>query len=81
VEEISFSALHSLFELSLTDDLVPKIGYVIPLAVFSTVLLTIASGFYSLLQPGSSAGMWTGFQVIGGLGSGAGLQVVCPSCE
>ncbi|KAF4633295.1 hypothetical protein G7Y89_g4835 [Cudoniella acicularis] len=55
--------------------LLMKIGYVIPLAIFSTILLTIASGLYSLLQPGSPTGEWVGFQVIAGIGSGAGLQV------
>ncbi|KAF7904576.1 hypothetical protein EAF00_001910 [Botryotinia globosa] len=55
--------------------IIMKIGYVIPLAFFSTVFLSVASGLYSLLQPGSSTGKWVGFQIIGGIGSGAGLQV------
>ncbi|RMZ90170.1 hypothetical protein DV736_g2586, partial [Chaetothyriales sp. CBS 134916] len=50
-------------------------GYVMPLAFFSTIFLSIASGLYSLLQPGSPAREWVGFQIIGGIGSGAGLQV------
>lgn len=53
-----------------------KIGYVIPLAIFSTIFLTIGSGLYSLLGPHSSTGEWVGFQIIAGIGSGAGLQVV-----
>jgi len=56
-----------------------KIGYVIPMALFSTVLMSIASGLYSLLQPGSSTGKWVGFQILAGIGPGAGLQVVCYS--
>ncbi|KAI0964897.1 major facilitator superfamily domain-containing protein [Xylaria arbuscula] len=52
-----------------------KVGYVIPFAIFATVLLTTANGLYSLLQPGSPTGYWVGFQVLGGVGSGAGLQV------
>ncbi|PSS25083.1 hypothetical protein M430DRAFT_96323 [Amorphotheca resinae ATCC 22711] len=55
--------------------IISKIGYVMPLAFFCTVLLSTASGLYSLLQPGSSTGEWVGFQIIGGIGSGAGLQV------
>jgi hypothetical protein len=51
------------------------------LAVFSTVFLSVGSGLFSLLQPGNSAGEWAGFQVVGGIGSGAGLQVVRPSCQ
>ncbi|KAI0143667.1 major facilitator superfamily domain-containing protein [Xylariaceae sp. FL1272] len=55
--------------------LLGKVGYVIPFAIFSTVLLSNANGLYSLLQPGSPTGWWVGFQVLGGVGSGAGLQV------
>lgn len=55
---------------------VTKIGYVIPVAVFSTVFLSIGTGLYSLLQPGSSSGKWIGFQILGGVGFGAGLQLV-----
>lgn len=55
---------------------VTKIGYVIPLAIFSTVLLTLGNGLYLLLQPDSATGLWVGFQIIAGVGSGAGLQVV-----
>ncbi|OAG01867.1 MFS transporter [Paraphaeosphaeria sporulosa] len=54
---------------------VTKIGYIIPVAVFSTVFLSIGTGLYSLLQPGSSSGKWIGFQIIGGVGFGAGLQL------
>lgn len=53
-----------------------KIGYVIPMAVFSTVLLSIASGLYSILGSNSPTGNWVGFQILGGIGSGAGLQLV-----
>ncbi|KAK6070015.1 MFS multidrug transporter [Seiridium cupressi] len=55
--------------------IITKMGYVIPLALFSTIFLSTASGLYSLLQPGSPTGEWVGFQIIGGIGSGAGLQV------
>ena len=55
---------------------VSKIGYVIPVAIFSTVFLAIGTGLYSLLQPGTSSGQWIGFQILGGVGFGAGLQLV-----
>ncbi|KAL9080588.1 MAG: hypothetical protein Q9157_000643 [Trypethelium eluteriae] len=51
------------------------IGYALPSAIFSTVFLSVASGLYSLLGPNSPVGEWIGFQIIGGIGSGAGLQV------
>jgi hypothetical protein len=56
--------------------LVMAVGYVIPLAALSTVLLSIASGLYSILRPNSPTGWWVGFQILGGAGSGLGLQVV-----
>lgn len=55
--------------------IISKIGYVMPLGFFSSIVLSVASGLYSLLQPDSPKGEWIGFQVIGGIGSGAGLQV------
>ncbi|KAI0804931.1 major facilitator superfamily domain-containing protein [Xylaria sp. FL0064] len=55
--------------------IISKIGYVMPLGFFSSTVLSVASGLYSLLQPGSPKGEWIGFQVIDGIGSGAGLQV------
>ncbi|KAI1403324.1 major facilitator superfamily domain-containing protein [Hypoxylon fuscum] len=55
--------------------IISKIGYVMPLGFFSSMVLSVASGLYSLLQPDSPKGEWVGFQVIGGIGSGAGLQV------
>jgi hypothetical protein len=53
-----------------------KVGYLIPFAIFSTVLMSIGAGLYSTLGPNSSSGKWAGFQVLSGIGSGAGLQVV-----
>ncbi|EPE26279.1 MFS general substrate transporter [Glarea lozoyensis ATCC 20868] len=67
--------LPQLFMAASSGAIITKMGYVIPLAVFSTVFLSIGSGLYSVLQPGSSTVQWAGFQVIGGIGSGAGLQV------
>ncbi|KAI1204467.1 MFS general substrate transporter [Annulohypoxylon truncatum] len=54
---------------------VSKIGYVIPVAVISTVFLSAGTGLYSLLQPDTPDGQWIGFQILGGIGFGAGLQL------
>ncbi|ROW03046.1 hypothetical protein VMCG_05700 [Cytospora schulzeri] len=64
-----------LFVAGAAGGAVTKIGYVIPVAVFSTVFLSIGSGLYSILQPHSSTGKWVGFQILAGVGSGAGLQL------
>lgn len=61
--------------------LVSKIGYVIPVAIFSTVFLSIGNGLCSLLQPGSPSGQWIGFQILTGIGFGAGLQLVRLYCQ
>lgn len=55
---------------------VVKVGYVPPFALFAAALTAIGTGLYSLLQPHSSTGKWVGFQIITGLGTGAGLQMV-----
>ncbi|KAK8017143.1 major facilitator superfamily domain-containing protein [Apiospora marii] len=55
--------------------IVTKIGFVIPVAAFSAVFLSVGTGLYSILQPGSPTGYWVGFQILAGVGSGAGLQL------
>ncbi|KAI1210031.1 MFS general substrate transporter [Annulohypoxylon truncatum] len=60
---------------------VTKIGYVIPVAIFSAIFLSVGSGLYSILQPGSSTGKWVGFQILGGIGSGAGLQLAITNVQ
>ncbi|KAF2789982.1 efflux pump [Melanomma pulvis-pyrius CBS 109.77] len=55
--------------------LIMKIGYIIPFALVSTILLSIANGLYSMLRPGSPMGWWIGFQIIGGFGAGIGLNL------
>lgn len=56
---------------------VMKLGYVIPIALVSTILLSISGGLYSMLQPDSPIGWWVGFQIMAGIGSGLGLNLVC----
>jgi hypothetical protein len=60
---------------------VQKMGYVIPLAIFATIFLSVGSGLLSILGPDSSTGEWIGFQIITGAGSGAGLQLVRLPCR
>lgn len=51
-------------------------GFVIPLAVIGTILLSLGSGLYSILQPDSPTGYWIGFQLLAGIGSGLSMQLV-----
>ncbi|KAK8087650.1 major facilitator superfamily domain-containing protein [Apiospora hydei] len=67
--------LPQLVMVGASGKLLTVIGYVIPLALASTVILSVGSGLCSLLQPGSPTGYWVGFQILAGAGSGLGLQL------
>ncbi|KAK0712206.1 efflux pump [Apiosordaria backusii] len=67
--------LPQLLMAGLSGGILQKMGYVIPLGVFATILLSTGSGLLSTLQPDSSVGMWVGYQIMTGIGSGAGLQL------
>ncbi|OAL43139.1 MFS general substrate transporter [Pyrenochaeta sp. DS3sAY3a] len=51
-----------------------KIGYYVPAMLISPVLASIGGGLLSTLTPSAGKGMWIGFQVLYGLGIGAGAQ-------
>jgi MFS family permease len=67
--------LGQLFAAGAAGGAITKIGFVIPIAIFSTVLLSIGTGLYSILEPGSPNAQWIGFQILAGVGAGAGLQL------
>ncbi|KAH6845699.1 major facilitator superfamily domain-containing protein [Chaetomium sp. MPI-CAGE-AT-0009] len=67
--------LPQLFAAGASGVLLQKLGYVIYLAIPGTILLSIGSGLYSILRPGSPTGWWVGFQIIAGLGSGLSMQL------
>ncbi|KAK8021792.1 hypothetical protein PG990_006930 [Apiospora arundinis] len=67
--------LPQLVAAGLTGGFLQKTGYVIPFAIFSLVLSSIGVGLMSTLQADSSVGRWVGFQILAGVGSGAGLQL------
>ncbi|KAI1769876.1 MFS general substrate transporter [Hypoxylon cercidicola] len=54
---------------------VQKIGYTIPITLFASVFLSTGTGLLSLLQPDTSTARWVGFQILVGVGFGAGLQM------
>ncbi|KAL0570431.1 MFS sugar transporter [Marasmius crinis-equi] len=49
-------------------------GYYAPCMILSTVLASVGTGLISTFRPDTSSAKWIGFQVIFGLGIGAGLQ-------
>ena len=58
----------------ITAKLVEKIGYYVPAILLSPVLCAVGSGMLSTLTPSAGANLWIGYQVIFGLGLGAGTQ-------
>ncbi|KAI1800663.1 efflux pump [Daldinia bambusicola] len=73
--------LPQLLMASLSGVILQKTGFIIPIAVVGTVFLSVGSGLYSLLQPGSSTGDWVGFQILGGIGSGLSMQLAIISIQ
>ena len=61
---------------SADDEVVGKLGYYLPVSVFSAMLIATGSGLLSTLAPGTSTGRWIGLQILLGAGSGSGLQMV-----
>ncbi|KAI1336222.1 major facilitator superfamily domain-containing protein [Xylariaceae sp. FL0016] len=59
----------------ISGSIVQKIGYVIPMALFGTILNTIGSGLFSTFQPGTTTGQWVGYSIISGVGRGSSLQM------
>jgi hypothetical protein len=53
---------------------IQKIGYYVPALLVAPVLAATGSGMLSTLRPSSSSAEWIGYQVIYGLGIGAGAQ-------
>jgi len=56
--------------------LVGKLGYYLPWAVFSGIVASIGAGLISSWTPETTTAKWVGYQVILGLGRGAGFQMV-----
>ncbi|KAH7117076.1 efflux pump protein [Dendryphion nanum] len=54
---------------------VSKVGYYIPPAIFSGIFLTIGNGLISTFSPTTSVATWVGYQIVQGIGRGAGMQL------
>ena len=58
------------------NQVVGKLGYYLPVSVFSAMLIATGCGLLSTLAPGTPTGRWIGLQILLGAGSGSGLQMV-----
>ncbi|KAF2016887.1 efflux pump protein [Aaosphaeria arxii CBS 175.79] len=54
---------------------ISKMGYYLPWAIVGGVLSTVGNGLISTLKASTSNATWIGFQIILGVGRGAGMQV------
>ncbi|KAH6675189.1 putative MFS multidrug transporter [Halenospora varia] len=54
--------------------LIGKVGYYLPFIVVGSMLVSISNGLLSTLSPETSTGKWVGYQIIGGVGRGLGMQ-------
>lgn len=55
--------------------LVRKVGYFLPFSIACGVLTAISAGLLSTLDPHTSVGKWIGYQILGGVGRGCGIQM------
>ena len=66
--------LTQIVGVGLSGGLTTRFGYYTPFMLISTVLMAIGSGGLTTLKVHSSTGLWVGYQILFGLGSGAGFQ-------
>lgn len=66
--------LSQIVGVGVSGGLTTQFGYYTPFMFIGTVLMAVGSGLLSTLKIESSTGMWIGYQLIFGLGSGAGFQ-------
>ena len=66
--------LSQIVGVGVSGGLTTQFGYYTPFMLVSTVLMAIGSGLLTTLKLDSNTGMWVGYQLIFGVGSGAGFQ-------
>lgn len=53
-----------------------KIGYYVPALIFASVFCAVGAGMLSTMTPSAGKAQWIGYQVLYGIGIGAGFQTV-----
>ncbi|KAG8159131.1 hypothetical protein KVR01_010792 [Diaporthe batatas] len=69
------SIISQLITAVLSGFAVSRLGYYLPWAIFSAVLSSVGSGLISTWTVGTNTGTWIGYQIILGVGRGAGIQM------
>lgn len=70
------SIISQLITSVLSGIAVSKFGYYLPWSIVSAVLTSVGCGLISTWSPTTSIGEWIGYQIILGVGRGAGMQMV-----
>lgn len=55
--------------------LVKKVGYFLPFSMVCGILTAISCGLLGMLDPHTSVAKWIGYQILGGIGRGCGMQM------
>jgi MFS family permease len=66
--------LSQIVGVGVSGGLTTRFGYYTPFMLVATILMAVGSGLLSTLKIDSNTGMWVGYQLIFGFGSGAGFQ-------
>ncbi|KAK2596074.1 hypothetical protein N8I77_013581 [Diaporthe amygdali] len=69
------SIISQLITAVVSGFLVTKLGYYLPWAIFSAVLSSIGAGLITTWTVDTGIGTWIGYQIILGVGRGAGMQM------
>lgn len=64
------------YKLRELTDVVTKLGYYLPWAFASSVIMTVGNGLVSTFTRTTSVATWIGFQIVLGAGRGLGMQTV-----
>lgn len=74
------SIISQLITAVLSGLAVSKLGYYLPWSIVSAILTSVGCGLITTWSPTTSTGEWIGYQIILGIGRGAGLQMVRCRC-
>ncbi|KAK4214355.1 major facilitator superfamily domain-containing protein [Rhypophila decipiens] len=67
--------LSQLVFIVLSGALVSKLGYYMPWTLFSGVMTSVGGGLATTFRPDTSVDKWVGYQILQGIGRGAGMQM------
>jgi hypothetical protein len=55
---------------------VGKVGYYLPFGLAGSMLAAVGNGLFTTFKLSTSTGEWIGYQILGGVGRGLGMQIV-----